>query len=231
MYIAGLQKTSLIDYPTKISTVIFTGGCNFYCPFCHNPELVDPKLKLPPIPEKDFFKFIRKRKKILDAVVITGGEPTLDADLTDFIKRIKQMGYLVKLDTNGSNPSHLSFLISHHLIDYLAMDIKGPLDEYEKITGVKINQKNIRESINLIKKSGLDYEFRTTVVPGLHKDKDFEKMGKILKGSKKFVLQQFRPLKTLDPKYQNIAPYPEEKLHQFAKIMRKYVKEVGIRGI
>lgn len=150
MVIGGLQKFSLIDYPHKISAIIFTIGCNFRCPFCHNPELVNPKIYPEKIPEKAVFEFLKNRRKKLDAVVITGGEPSLHKDLYQFISKIKSMGFLVKLDTNGTNPHILSKLIKDNLLDYLAMDIKGSLDKYEEIAGIKVNLENIKESVKII---------------------------------------------------------------------------------
>ncbi|OGD67803.1 anaerobic ribonucleoside-triphosphate reductase activating protein [Candidatus Berkelbacteria bacterium RIFCSPHIGHO2_12_FULL_36_9] len=243
MYISGLQKTSLIDYPENISAVIFTSGCNFNCGFCHNPELVNPKLYLPEIPEYKILDFLRKRKKVLDAVVITGGEPTIYPDLINFIKKIKKLGYLIKLDTNGTNPDIINNLITNNLIDYIAMDIKGPLDKYQEITGCLVDIGKIKQSIQIIKnirvsprrsprESALvDYEFRTTVVPTLHKKENFRSIGKMIKGAKKYYLQQFRPTKTLSPKFKTITPFSQSQLQEFKIIMEKYVKEVEIRGI
>lgn len=231
MLITGLQKTSLVDFPNKIAAVIFTSSCNFYCGFCHNPELVDPNQKLPEIPEQEILEFLEKRKKILDGVVITGGEPIIYNDLPEFIKKIKKLGLLIKLDTNGTNPEMTKKLLTNKLISYIAMDIKGPLSKYEKITNRSVDLEKIKKSVDLIKKSGIDYEFRTTVVPTLLKKKDFQEIGKWLKGSKNYYLQQFRNQKTLDPKLKNVQPYLEEKLYEFAKIMKKYVKNVAVRGI
>lgn len=231
MDIAGIQKTSLIDYPGKIAAVVFTSGCNFYCHFCHNPELVNPKLKFSEIPEKEVFDFLKKRKNILDGVVITGGEPTMHSDLPEFIKKIRKLGFLVKLDTNGTNPKTLKALIASKLIDYIAMDIKGSVDKYDKIIGVKVNKKDILESIKIIKNSKIDYEFRTTIVPTLHEKADFTKIGKMINNAKKYYLQQFRPEKTLDPKFAQITPFSAGDLQEFARIMNKYVKYAGIRGI
>ncbi|MCL5794787.1 MAG: anaerobic ribonucleoside-triphosphate reductase activating protein [Patescibacteria group bacterium] len=231
MFIAGLQKTSLLDYPGKISAIIFTSGCNFKCSFCHNPELVKPNSKITKIPEKDFFDFLNKRKNILDAVVITGGEPTLQNDLVPFIKKIKKLGFLVKLDTNGSSPKIIEQLLKNRLIDYIAMDIKGPLDKYHKITTQKIDLENIKKSVEFIKNCKIDYEFRTTVVPTLLDEQDFAKTGEWLKGTKIYYLQQFRNEKTLNKNLKNTSPYPAKTLRLFANIMKKYVKEVKIRGI
>lgn len=239
MKIAGLQKTTLIDYPGKVAAIIFTKGCNFRCPYCYNIDLVKPSSKIKLISEREVLEFLKKRGKLLEGVVITGGEPTLQPDLIDFIKKIKQLGYLIKLDTNGSNPDQLLAISDKRLVDYIAMDIKGPLDKYHRITGTrehrntgtKIDLEKIKKSVEIIKNSGIDYEFRTTVVPTLLDKEDFEKIGRWLKGTKRYYLQQFRNQKTLDPAFQKIQPYPPEKLEQFAKIMKKYIKEVRVRGI
>lgn len=231
MNISGLQKTSLVDYPGKISAVIFTSGCNFNCHFCHNPELVNPQFNSFQIQEKELFEFLNKRKKIIDAVVVTGGEPTIYDDLVGFIKKIKTIGFLVKLDTNGTNPELIKKLLKENLIDYIAMDIKGPIDKYSKITGKNVNTDNIQKSVEIIKKSKINYEFRTTVVPTLLDKNDFKKIGEWLNGSKKYYLQQFRNQKTLDPGLRNINPYSEDNLNNFANTIKKYVKNVEIRGI
>jgi pyruvate formate lyase activating enzyme len=231
MNIAGLQKTSLIDYPGKISAVIFTSGCNFNCHFCHNPELVNPQLNSFQIKEKEIFEFLDKRKKIVDAVVISGGEPTIYEDLIEFIKKLEKQKFLIKLDTNGSNPETIKALLKEKLLDCIAMDIKGPIEKYDIITGKNVNKENIKKSVEIIKSSKVDYEFRTTVIPKYLVSEDFKQIGEWLKGAKKYYLQQFRNSKTLDPDFKNIAPYSEEDLQKFARIMRKYVSEVGIRGM
>jgi len=220
MLIGGLQKLTLIDYPGKIATTVFTIGCNFSCAFCHNPELVDPiKIKKQPlISEKTFFDFLKSRKGDLDGVCITGGEPTIHKDLPEFIKKIKNLGFSVKLDTNGSNPEMLEKLIRSNLLDYIAMDIKNS------------NLKSqISKSVEIIKNSGVDYEFRTTIVPALHKKEDIIKMAKEISPAKKYFLQQFRPGKNLDKKFEKEKPYPLEKLVEFCQAIRPFFEECGIR--
>jgi len=162
MKIGGFQRFSLIDYPAKISAIIFTQGCNFRCPYCHNPELVDPKLFTSAIDEDLILSFLRKRVGKLDGVVITGGEPLLQHDLIEFIKKVKEMGYLIKLDTNGSYPEKLERLLD--LIDYIAMDIKAPLEKYHDVVRTDVCTEKIMESITIILNGDIDYEFRTTVV-------------------------------------------------------------------
>jgi len=189
MKIGGLQKLTLVDYPGKIAATVFLIGCNFRCGFCHNPELIDSSKK-EVISEKEFFDFLKERKGLLDGVCITGGEPTIVSDLFNFIKKIKDLGFLVKLDTNGSNPEILKELINS--LDYIAMDVKTSMKKYNKAVGKEIDLNNINKSIDLIKDSNIDYEFRTTVIPGLVDKNDIIEIGKWLKGVKKIVLQQFR---------------------------------------
>lgn len=232
MKLGGLQKVTLIDYPDKVAATVFTVGCNFRCPYCHNPELVEPDYNNKQDfkkAENDFFKFLNKRKNLLDGVCITGGEPTLYPDLPDFIQKIKEEGLLVKLDSNGTNPEMLDYLIKKNLVDFIAMDVKAPEKKYNKATGVKVDIEKIKRSIELIKKSSKDYEFRITVVPEITKKEDIEDIAKWLKGSKKFVLQQFRPDKVLDPTFKEIKPYSDEELKKFLEILKPYIKEVELR--
>lgn len=233
MLIGGLEKSTLIDYPGKVAATVFTVGCNFRCAFCHNPELVDPEKikKQPQITEEAFFKFLKSRKGLLEGVCITGGEPTVQPDLTDFIDKIKQDGFLVKLDTNGSQPKVLAKLLEKKLLDFIAMDIKSSKDKYREVINRKIDLEDISRSINLIRSSSLDYEFRTTVVPDLIDENEVKKIGEWLKRSKLFVLQQFRSNKTLDQSYQKIRSYPDERLKQMAKIAEPYFDEIKIRGL
>jgi pyruvate formate lyase activating enzyme len=214
MEIGGLQKFTLIDFPGKIACTVFVIGCNFRCPWCYSAELVLPeKIKLQPkIPKKDFFTFLKKRKGLVDGVVICGGEPTIHKDLPQFIKKIKKMEFLVKLDTNGSNPSMLEKLIADKLIDYVAMDIKGPKKRYNRATAVKLDIKKIQKSIDILNENKVDYEFRTTVVPAIHKKEDIIRIARWIQPAKKYFLQSFRPEKTIDPSFETIKPYPQEKL-------------------
>ena len=200
MIIGGYQKLTLIDYPGKLATTVFTVGCNFRCPFCHNPELVNLSLPHGNIMEKEFFDFLRKRKGKLEAVCITGGEPTLQSDLEDFIKKIKRRGLLVKLDSNGMRPDIIKKLLDKKLLDYIAMDIKSSLKNYGKTVGTKVDKDRIKLSVELVRHSGIGYEFRTTVVPGLHTEEDFEEIGKWLQGAKKYYLQVYRDQIILNPR-------------------------------
>jgi len=223
MKIGGWQKFSLIDYPDKISCIVFTQGCNFRCSYCHNPELVDPKKFGQTLDENIFFDFLKGRIGKLDAVVITGGEPTLHSDLPKFIKKIKEMGFLVKLDTNGTNPEMLKKLLDEKLLDYAAMDIKAPLEKYKKITGVTIDVKKIKKSIDLVMNSSVDYEFRTTLVKNLLSTEDIVQIGKEIKGAKKYYLQKFIPSKVLKEERLNEESYTDEELEELKKQLNKLV--------
>lgn len=230
MLLGGLQKITLIDYPGKLAATVFTLGCNFFCPFCHNPSLVlvQKTKEFPLISQDEFFWWLEKRVGLLEGVCITGGEPTIQEDLPEFIKEIKDLGFRVKLDTNGSHPEVLEKLINDNLVDYLAMDIKAPLEKYSKFYQQKVEPKDIERSVQLIQKMP-DYEFRTTVIPLWHKKKDFLSIGRWLEGSKKYVLQQFRPANTLEPKFSQIEPYPEEKLREFCQMLRPYFETCELR--
>ena len=229
--IKGLQKVSLIEYPGKISAIVFLGKCNFKCHFCYNIDLVKNYKKLPDIPEKKVLDFLSTRKGLLDGVAITGGEPTLYKDLPKFMKKIRDLDFLVMLETNGSDPKMLKDLIDKQLLNYIAMDIKAPLERYDEVTGVKTDKKKIQESIDIIRNSGVDYEFRTTVIPKYFKKKDALSIGKWLKGSKCYYLQQFVKEKTLNKSLEKIEPYPPEKLKEFAEIMKPFFESVKIRSI
>lgn len=228
MKIAGLVKTSLIDYPGEVAAVVFTQGCNFRCGFCHNPDLLpiqSNKLKM--ILEDEFFEYLSERKGKLDGVVITGGEPTIQKDLIDFIKKIRALGFLVKLDTNGSNPDILKALLDENLLDYVAMDIKGPLEKYEKICGF-LNTKFIHRSIEILLNSSIKYEFRTTVLPFYHEFEDFEKIGKLIQGAPKFTVQGFRSEITYDKNLAVARAFTKDDLEKVAVALRPYVAEVAI---
>jgi pyruvate formate lyase activating enzyme len=233
MEIGGLQKTTLIDYPGKIACTIFLIGCNFRCPFCYSAELVLPeKIKNQPrIDEKELFRFLKERRKYLEGVVICGGEPTIHSDLSDFLLQIKKMGYLIKLDTNGTQPDIIKKLIDKKLVDYIAMDIKAPLEEekYAVASGVKVDLEKIRQSIALIKNSGIDYEFRTTVVPTIHQLEDLLNIAQAIAPAKKFYLQNFRPEKTLNENLLQVKPFSETDLEMILEKIKNLFKECRIR--
>jgi pyruvate formate lyase activating enzyme len=230
MIIAGLQKLTLVDYPEKLACTIFLAGCNYRCPWCYNPELVLPE-KIgndPKISKKDFFDFLKFRKNLLDGVVICGGEPTLNNDLPDLCKRIKSMGYLIKLDTNGSNPKMLKNLIDKKLIGYVAMDIKAPKEKYAQAIGLKkhsLNRllKDIEESISILKQGTVDYEFRTTMIPKLLGKEDIIEIARWIGPAKKYCLQNFQAERdTVNPKFKGITPCLKEYLSDIQKIISPY---------
>lgn len=191
MKIYGLQKLTLVDYPGYSAAIIFTGGCNFRCPFCHNAGLVEKEY--PELSIEEVMAYLTKRKGLLDAVVISGGEPTLQNDLVSFVSTLKEMGYKIKLDTNGTNPTMLKQLLEKQLLDYVAMDIKNSFEEYSVTAGItnKAVIDNIKESLRVLKESGVDYELRTTLVAGLHSAESITQMASDIKGAKKLFLQHF----------------------------------------
>ncbi|OGI25480.1 MAG: anaerobic ribonucleoside-triphosphate reductase activating protein [Candidatus Moranbacteria bacterium RBG_13_45_13] len=232
MILGGLQKLTLIDYPGHIAATVFTVGCNFRCPFCHNPELVHAtrNTQHATFLEEELFKLLKERQGKLEGVCITGGEPTIQPDIVEFIRKIKSLGYKVKLDTNGARPDVLRRLYAEKLLDFVAMDIKSNLENYEKTANSKIDIERIRLSVDLIRNSGVDYEFRTTVVPGLHNEKDFIKIGEWLEGSKKYVLQAFEDKgKILDPNLRKKTKGKKIDLEKIAKKLEKYFGKVEIR--
>ena len=229
MKIGALQKFSLIDYPGKVCAIIFTVGCNFRCGYCHNPELVDPKQFPKPMPAEKIISFLQKRKGKLEAITITGGEPTLQPDLLSFLEQVKRHGYLVKLDTNGTNPNMLQQTIKDKLVDYIAMDIKGPLDRYREIVNITPNINAIEESISLIMNSGIEYEFRTTITKPQIRTKDIIEIGKLIKGAKLFALQKFIPSKTNDPAFLKAATYTDQEFALLQEIANKYVQKCIVR--
>jgi pyruvate formate lyase activating enzyme len=227
--IGGFLPFSLIDFPGGIACVLFTQGCPFRCHYCHNPELVEPHKFGKVFPEEEFFKFLKTRKGKLDGVVITGGEPTIQADLFEFIKEIKKEGFRVKLDTNGTQPSVVRRLIEEGLVDYFAMDIKAPLDKYEKVVGIEINSDAIRETIQLIMKSPIDYEFRTTALKNLLSSDDIIEIVKTIKGAKKYVLQRFLPNKILNSAYEKSESIKKEDFELLYPQLSQYVKSCVFR--
>lgn len=231
MYFAGIQRTSTLDYPKEVCAVLFTDVCNFKCPFCHNPELISAVPEKQRIPEKKIIETLLARKYLVNAVSITGGEPTLQKDLPSFIRKLKDNGFLVKIDTNGTNPDMIKELLPH--LDFIAMDVKAEISNsaYSKTIGVSANISLIKKSIKLIMNSGIEYEFRTTVLPELHPIVSFETMGEQIKGAKKIAIQQFQRESTFDPTFKTKAIYEPDELQEIKQILEKYVKNVEIRGI
>lgn len=259
MIIAGFIKTSLIEWPGKIASVIFVPGCNFKCPFCHNADLVDDKVeRFTRIDEGRIYTDLENRKDWVEVVVVTGGEPTLQKDLPKFLKLLKEFKLLTMVHTNGTNPELIEELIKNRLVDYWAMDLKGNFEDYDKYTGIQKSKvkgqkdkSKIKSSMELIVGSGVEFEFRTTVVPGLHDIKNLTKLAEEiqnvlanfssrqdrrgLKPAKtvqpKWFLQQFRPLNCLDKKYLKIKPYSMEELLKFQQELRKIIPQTCLRGV
>jgi len=228
MLIGGLQKTSLIDFPKRIAAIVFTHGCNFRCPYCHNPELVSAGPEA--LDENYVFDFLKTRKGKLNGVVVTGGEPCLQKDLVDFLKEIKNFGFEIKLDTNGSEFNMLDKIIGENLVDYVAMDIKAPLEKYESVVGTNVNIQNIEKSINLIMTSGVEYEFRTTVTRELLTVDDFFDIGQMIRGANKYFLQKFLFSKVLDESFKTASSFDDEEFKECVQILKSYeIKEVNVR--
>lgn len=225
MKISGLQKVSLVDYDGQIATTIFTSGCNFACPFCHNSGLV--KGTEPEIPTNEILEYLNKRKNVLTAVCISGGEPTLHRDLPDFIAKIKELGYLVKLDTNGTNLDMLKFLVENKLIDYVAMDIKNSLDNYSKTIGID-NKTNIKETIDYLMNCGIDYEFRTTIIKNYHTENDIQKIAQTISGANKYFLQKF--VDNDNCLMQGLEEIDRSTANKFLNICLKQIPNTKLRG-
>jgi pyruvate formate lyase activating enzyme len=227
--VKGFIKDSLVDWPGKISAVVFLGGCNFRCPYCYNADLVLRPEKLPNI-ELDRIAGYLVSNPLLDGVVVSGGEPTIHPDLPELIKWLRSFNLQVKLDTNGSNPEMLRRLLEEGLVDYVAMDLKAPLDResYRRATGADCVEK-VRESIEILMDDSVPYEFRTTVVPGFLTEEDVVRMAKQVRGARRYALQQFKPAKELVGILENTDPYPPEALRRLARRIRRYVGEVEVR--
>lgn len=218
MKIGGVQKLSLIDYPNKICCVVFIAGCNFKCGFCHNPEIVFENTEF--IEEEEFFSFLSSRRNWIDGVCIGGGEPCA-SDIILFVRKIKEMGFLVKIDTNGSFPNVLEYLINGRLVDYIAMDVKAPFDKYKQVVNSDVDVGDIKKSIKIIKGSGVEYEFRTTCVPKLLSKEDIINIGLSLGKCKKYCLQKFVSQNTLDKNYLNEKTYSEKELNEIKEIIKE----------
>ena len=227
MTINGLLKLTLLDFPGKCACTVFFAGCNFRCPFCHNATLVRGEGE--DITEEEFFRFLSKREGVLDGVAIKGGEPLLQRDILPFIKRIKDMGFAVKLDTNGAFPGKLKELASSGLIDYVAMDIKSSPEGYERAAGCPVNMENVKESVDFLLSDTVDYEFRTTVAKGAVLPSDIEGIGNFIKGAKRYFLQAF--VDSGDILGENVGPYTEKEMKQMLEDVKKYVPTAQLRGI
>ncbi|HPU31051.1 MAG TPA: anaerobic ribonucleoside-triphosphate reductase activating protein [Syntrophorhabdaceae bacterium] len=219
--IKGFIETSFIDWKGHLSSVIFTGGCNFRCPYCHNSDLVLRPNELEDIPLDYIIKRLKKFKKWVNHIVITGGEPTIHKGLLELIEEIKSLGFNIKLDTNGSNPEMLKELAKRDLLDYIAMDIKGPLDRYSRWCGIEVDVEKIKESLRFILEGSIDYEFRMTVVPFFHKKKDVYETVKYIKTAKRFYIQEFKPRNTLNPSFMTIEPFSPDKIKEIKENVKR----------
>jgi len=229
MIIKGLQKLSLIDFAPYTCCVIFTAGCNFRCAFCSNRDLVLNPEKLPTISHEEFYQFLRDNKKWLDGVCVCGGEPTIHKDLPEHIVHMRDLGYKIKLDTNGTNPVMVKHLIDDELLDYIAMDIKSPLHKYESVVQVPVDKDNIAQTVSLLLQNRVDYEFRTTAVPTLINEQDFEEIGLWIAGAQNYFIQQFSNKSCLKRALEQLGPFSLEQLEKFKTIVQPYVKHVEIR--
>ena len=229
MIIKGLQKTTLLDFPGKVACTVFTGGCNFRCPFCHNASLVLSPAQLPDLSEEEFFEFLGKRRGILDGVCVTGGEPLLQKDIAEFLERIRALGFAVKLDTNGAFPEKLKQITEAGLIDYIAMDIKNCREKYAQTIGVPCDPEQIFESVRYIMSCGIPYEFRTTVVKELHSADDILSIAKDIEGADGYFLQLFKDSGELIEN--GFSAHSEQTMKDMLELVRPYVKSCGIRGM
>ncbi|MBD3426846.1 MAG: anaerobic ribonucleoside-triphosphate reductase activating protein [Candidatus Omnitrophica bacterium] len=231
MKIAGLQKISMVDYPGYICATVFTQGCNFRCGFCHNRDLMTTEADFG-FSEEDLFELLRERKNILEALCVTGGEPTLWSDLPDFAEKVKTTGVKLKLDTNGSNPDMIRLLLQRGLVDFIAMDVKTSFGKYHLFNVPEGTEELLELSIERIMRSSVPYEFRTTCVPGIVTGEDIHSIGKAIKGAEKYCLQQFRPHENvLDKEFAHMRPYGKDALCAFRAISEAYVEKAVTRGI
>lgn len=230
MNIYGYQKTTLLDYPKHVAATIFTGGCNFRCPFCHNSDLVFNPSSSDLIPEEEILNFLKKRKNVLSGICITGGEPTLQADLPEFIKKVRLLGYKIKLDTNGYLPDIISDLLEQNLLDYIAMDIKAGLSNYSNVCGIAgLNIEGIKKSISIIETSNIEYEFRTTAVKELHTHRDFYEISQILSPESSYFIQSFKDSGNI--LLPGLSSCNTETLNEYLSIVKTNIPNSFLRGI
>jgi len=231
MGIKGFQGTSLLDFPGRIASLVFVGGCNLSCPFCHNPALVKAPESLPDYPLEPLFEELKQRRSFIDGVVISGGEPTLHPGLSDLMRGIKDLGLLVKLDTNGLRPDVVAGVLEQGLADMVALDLKTSPERYGELHCAPVDGSPLRESVALLLRDSVACEFRTTCVPGLVQEADIHVLGTLLQGAGSWVLQQFVPHYCMDDGYRAIEPYPASFLEHFAELARRYVPCVMLRGV
>ena len=230
MYLCGLQKLAMVDYPGKLAATVFTGGCNLRCPFCHNALLVTRLDETPELGEEAVLSFLATRTKLLDGVVLSGGEPLLQPDAADFLRKIRQMGFAVKLDTNGFFPDRLSAILEEGLVDYVAMDIKNAPEKYPITCGIPgLDTAPVAESVKLLRQSGVDFEFRTTLVRQFHTPEDLLAIGRWLEGSPRYFLQAFVDSGNLVGS--GCSPFTPQEMRDFTLLLRPFFREVSLRGV
>lgn len=229
--IKGLEKFASKDYPGFLSATVFVAGCNFRCPYCNNRDLVLRPETLPTLSREEFISFLDVRRHWLEAVCFSGGEPLLHRDLEELLGLVKEREFRVKVDTNGAFPARLQDLMREGLVDCIAMDVKAPLARYQEVVGTEVRADDIERSIELIRNSHLEYVFRTTVVPGLIGTEDIDRIGRMLKGSRLFQIQQFSPRNTLDQSFLQKEPYGKDVIQEMARVARPYFDEVRIEGV
>ena len=230
MLISGLNKTTLLDYPGRVAATVFTGGCNFRCPFCHNALLVLDLDENYTIPEEEVLAFLKKRQGLLDGVCVTGGEPLINKDIGDFLSKVKELGFKIKLDTNGTNPALLKELVSQNLVDYVAVDIKNSPEKYAETVGLKsFDMSPINETVNFLLSGVVDYEFRTTVTKQFHTEKSMEEAARFIRGAKRYFLQNFVDSGNLIGS--GITGQSKEEMEKLLAVVKKYVPDSCLRGI
>lgn len=230
MYLCGLQKLAMVDYPGKLAATVFTGGCNLRCPFCHNALLVTRLDETPELSEEEVLSFLSTRKKLLDGVVLSGGEPLLQPDAADFLRKVRQMGFSVKLDTNGFFPDRLSAILEEGLVDYVAMDIKNTPEKYPLTCGVPtLDMAPVEASIRLLRQSGVDFEFRTTLIREFHTRENLLSIGRWLEGSPRYFLQAFVDSGNLVGS--GCSAFTQQEMHDFTQLLQPFFQEVHLRGV
>jgi pyruvate formate lyase activating enzyme len=233
MHIKGWVKSTLLDYPGRIAASLFCGGCNFRCPNCHNADIVLHPDQIPDVSQDEIWTFLQKRRGLLDGIAISGGEPTIQPNLLSFAARMHEMGFLVKLDTNGYRPDVVESMIDARLVDYVAMDVKAPFSpaKYALAAGVEVDTTRIERSVSLLLEGRTEYEFRTTVVPDILDEEDIARIAQDIAGAQRYYLQQFVPRDTLDPEMLKRRPFPPDRVYAMADLARPWVQEMGLRGV
>jgi pyruvate formate lyase activating enzyme len=229
--VKGFQGTSLLDFPGRIASLVFFSGCNLSCPFCHNPDLLVDADRLSDYPLPELIEDLRRRSNFIDGVVVTGGEPTLAPELVPLLQQVRELGLLIKVDTNGLAPQVMERLIHDGLVDYVALDLKTSPERYGELHNRPVGLARLGLSLQLLKTGGVEYELRTTCVPGFVYEADMHRIGQRIKGAKHWVLQQFVPGYALSEKYRELEPHPVERIRQLAAIAAEYAEVVSLRGV